>query len=67
MRADRRFFVTPEWLDWFQKLWYQRGITDERIRRLTEDLNKERREQVARAEQETQPRRSFWSFMKKFF
>lgn len=67
MSTERRFFVTHEWLDWFQKNWYQQGITDERIRRLTEDLNKERREQVAQAERKNKPRRSFLGFMKKFF
>jgi hypothetical protein len=40
--TDTPILVTPEWLDWFQRIWYNTGVNDEKIRQLHERLEAER-------------------------
>lgn len=42
MPDSDKVLVTQEWLDWYRDTWYQNGVTDEKLRRLTEELEVER-------------------------
>lgn len=48
MANQEKVTVTDEWLDWYGKLMYSIGVRDEMLRRLHEDLERERQEQLAR-------------------